>query len=94
MGNTVTDITARTDIHIDTDHYLLEANINVKLKGDKKDNEEPAKRYYKPNPDEHRHYNKHIHDWFTNKSEETQQLPNYDEFVTEIIQAGEKTERD
>ena len=34
--NSVTDVTARTDIHFDSDHYILEANINVKLKGNKK----------------------------------------------------------
>ena len=57
--NSCTDVQSRTDLYLNTDHYLVEMNIRVKLAGGCQRINRPAK-FTKPTPTQRQDYNEAV----------------------------------
>jgi hypothetical protein len=88
--NSVIDCTARSDIFFPSDHFILQAEIRVKLRSTTTINKNTVPKFFKPNEEEYRLYNKDVHDWFTENAMHDIIDDNYDKFMDTLDEAATK----
>jgi hypothetical protein len=66
--NSVIDCTARSDIFFPSDHFILQAEIKVKLNKSYNNKRNTVPTYFKPEDEDYRLRNKDVHDLFTEQA--------------------------